>query len=91
MKPQDYSTRTTWRPRAAWYQRLIWLGVLLRAAHGPLIRRRALHVPYSLGLQPEVTPIDNAANNVDNTADVDNYAAYRIHDGNHDPRHRSDA
>lgn len=48
-------------------------------------------MPYSLGLQPEVTPIDNAANNVDNTADVDNYAAYRIHDGNHDPRHRSDA
>ena len=29
MKPQDYSTRTTYRPPAAWYQRLNWLGVLL--------------------------------------------------------------
>ena len=29
MKPQDYSTRTKYRPPAAWYQRLNWLGVLL--------------------------------------------------------------
>ena len=29
MKPQDYSTRTTYRPSAAWYHRLNWLGVLL--------------------------------------------------------------
>ena len=29
MKPQDYSTRTRYRPPAAWYQRLNWLGVLL--------------------------------------------------------------
>lgn len=29
MKPQGYSTRTTYRPPAAWYQRLNWLGVLL--------------------------------------------------------------
>ena len=29
MKPQDYSTRTTYRPPAAWYQRLNWLGVRL--------------------------------------------------------------
>ena len=29
LKPQDYSTRTTYRPPAAWYQRLNWLGVRL--------------------------------------------------------------
>lgn len=29
MKPQDYSTRAQYRPPAAWYQRLNWLGVLL--------------------------------------------------------------
>jgi hypothetical protein len=92
MKPQDCSTRTTWRPPAAWYQRLVWLDELLGAAHGPVIRRRrASQVPYSLGLQPEVTPVDNAANDDDSAADVDNDPVYRIHDGNRDPRHRSDA
>lgn len=29
MDPQDYSARVTYRPPAAWYQRLTWLGVLL--------------------------------------------------------------
>lgn len=29
MKPQDYSARTAYRPPAAWYRRLNWLGVLL--------------------------------------------------------------
>ena len=29
MKPQDYSTRARYRPPAAWYQRLNWLGVPL--------------------------------------------------------------
>lgn len=29
MKPQDYSARTGYRPPAAWYRRLNWLGVLL--------------------------------------------------------------
>ena len=29
MKPQDYSARTVYRPPAAWYRRLNWLGVLL--------------------------------------------------------------
>jgi hypothetical protein len=29
MKPQDYSVRAKYRPPAAWYQRLNWLGVLL--------------------------------------------------------------
>ena len=29
MKPQDYSTRSRYRPPAAWYQRLNWLGVVL--------------------------------------------------------------
>ena len=29
MNPQDYSTRVKYRPPAAWYQRLNWLGVLL--------------------------------------------------------------
>ena len=29
MKPQDYSSRTAYRPPAAWYQRLNGLGVLL--------------------------------------------------------------
>jgi deazaflavin-dependent oxidoreductase (nitroreductase family) len=29
MNPQDYSTRAEYRPPAAWYQRLNWLGVLL--------------------------------------------------------------
>ncbi len=29
MKPQDYSTRIRYRPPAAWYQRLNWLGVVL--------------------------------------------------------------
>lgn len=28
MKPQDYSARKEYRPPAAWYQRLNWLGVL---------------------------------------------------------------
>ena len=29
MKPQNYSARTAYRPPAAWYRRLNWLGVLL--------------------------------------------------------------
>ncbi len=29
MKPQDYSTRSRYRPPAGWYQRLNWLGVVL--------------------------------------------------------------
>ncbi|HDL49800.1 MAG TPA: DUF385 domain-containing protein [Actinobacteria bacterium] len=29
MNPQDYATRTEYRPPARWYQRLNWLGVLL--------------------------------------------------------------
>lgn len=29
MKPQDYATRVRYRPPAAWYQRLSWLGTLL--------------------------------------------------------------
>jgi deazaflavin-dependent oxidoreductase (nitroreductase family) len=29
MNPQDYSSRVKYRPSAAWYQRLNWLGVLL--------------------------------------------------------------
>ncbi|MGB8385112.1 MAG: nitroreductase/quinone reductase family protein [Dermatophilaceae bacterium] len=29
MKPQDYSARKPYRPPAAWYRRLNWLGVLL--------------------------------------------------------------
>ncbi|PBC40191.1 hypothetical protein CJ179_33420 [Rhodococcus sp. ACS1] len=29
MRPQDYSARTAYRPPAAWYRRLNWLGVLL--------------------------------------------------------------
>ena len=29
MKPQSYSARTAYRPPAAWYRRLNWLGVLL--------------------------------------------------------------
>jgi len=29
VKPQDYSARTAYRPPAAWYRRLNWLGVLL--------------------------------------------------------------
>ena len=32
LKPQDYSARTTYRPPAAWYRRLNWLGVLLTSA-----------------------------------------------------------
>lgn len=28
MNPQDYSNRVVYRPPAAWYQRLNWLGVL---------------------------------------------------------------
>jgi deazaflavin-dependent oxidoreductase (nitroreductase family) len=32
MKPQDYSARTAYRPPAAWYRRLNWLGVLLTSA-----------------------------------------------------------
>jgi len=172
MKPQDYSTRTIYRPPATWYQRLNWLGVLLtsvglaprdavtlqvrgrssgktrripilrtrcegsdylvalagesqwvrnvRAAHGQAVIRRwrALQVRlqelappergeiiaaylragaarsgatanadqarYYFGLEPEATPADIAAI-------VDYYPVFRIHYGNHDPRHRSDA
>lgn len=29
MHPQDYATRTAYRPPAGWYRRLTWLGVLL--------------------------------------------------------------
>ena len=29
VKPQNYSSRTAYRPPAAWYRRLNWLGVVL--------------------------------------------------------------
>ena len=32
LKPQDYSARTAYRPPAAWYRRLNWLGVLLTSS-----------------------------------------------------------
>src|SRR5215207_5553731 len=57
MNPQDYSHRTTYRPPAAWYQRLNWLGVPLTSLGLAPRDAVTLQVPGRKSGKPRRTPI----------------------------------